>query len=248
MANDITMEELQAAHGKPVFAVGGEMVGAVEAVYFDKETSAPQWIGIGTQYIASKRVVVPVAGARADADGVHVPYARDLIADAPGVASDEITKEQERDIFSHYGLEEQAQTMIVEPEPVDEVEPAAAGVESVTRSEEELLIGKAEVEAGRVRLRKWVVTEPEAVDVELQRETVRVVRETIDEVVDAEIGEAEIEVPLRAEQPVVQKQTVAKERIVLEKGVETNVETVHEELRKERVEIEGDGVEEEPRG
>ena len=55
-----------------------------------------------------------------------------------------------------------------------------------------------------------------------------------------EIGEQEIEVPLHAEQPVVQKQAVAKERLSLERDVETERETVTDEVRKERVEVEGD--------
>jgi stress response protein YsnF len=56
-----------------------------------------------------------------------------------------------------------------------------------------------------------------------------------------EIGEEEVEVPLRAEQPVVEKQTVAKERVGLEKDVETETETVSEELRKERVDVDDAG-------
>ena len=109
------------------------------------------------------------------------------------------------------------------------------------RSEEELRVGKREVPAGTARLRKWVETQPVETDVELQRETVRVQREPIDQPVgDAEFGEQEIEVPLRAEEAVVQKQAVAKERVSLEKDVESERATVSDELRRERVELEGD--------
>ena len=46
--------------------------------------------------------------------------------------------------------------------------------------------------------------------------------------------------PLHAEKPVVQKQAVAKERVGLEKSVQSETETVQDEVRKERVEVEGD--------
>ncbi len=91
-------------------------------------------------------------------------------------------------------------------------------------------------------------TEPAQADVELKRETARVRRESIDRPVSgAEIREEEIEVPLRAEQAVVEKRTVAKERVGIEKNVETRHETVADEVRKERVEVEMDNVEERKR-
>jgi stress response protein YsnF len=59
-------------------------------------------------------------------------------------------------------------------------------------------------------------------------------------VADVGLGDQEIEVPLRGEQPVVEKQAVAKERVGIEKDVETERETVRNELRKERVEVDED--------
>ena len=46
--------------------------------------------------------------------------------------------------------------------------------------------------------------------------------------------------PLHREKPVVQKRAVAKERVGLEKDVQTEKQTVKDELKKERVEVEGD--------
>ena len=51
----------------------------------------------------------------------------------------------------------------------------------MTRSEEELLVGKARQETARVRLRKYVVTEQVQTTVPVQREEVRVEREPITE-------------------------------------------------------------------
>jgi uncharacterized protein (TIGR02271 family) len=118
--------------------------------------------------------------------------------------------------------------------------------EAMTRSEEELRVGTREREAGRVRLRKRVETEPVSETVTTRHETARVEREPItDANVDRamsgpEISEEEHEMRLTAEEAVVEKQTVPKERVRLEKDVVEEDETITDELRKERIEAEGD--------
>jgi stress response protein YsnF len=82
--------------------------------------------------------------------------------------------------------------------------------------------------------------------VPVRREHARVEREPItDENIDeamrgAEISEAEHEVTLTEEEPVVEKRTVPKERVRLDKDVETGEEQVSKQVRKERIEVEGD--------
>ena len=55
-----------------------------------------------------------------------------------------------------------------------------------------------------------------------------------------EISEEEHEVTLYEEEPVVEKRTVPKERVRLGKDVTSDEETVSEEVRRERIETEGD--------
>jgi uncharacterized protein (TIGR02271 family) len=111
---------------------------------------------------------------------------------------------------------------------------------SLVRNEEELKVGTRAVEAGRARLRKWVETESVSTDVPVRRETARVVREPVDRATTgAEIGEREVEMKLMREEPVVEKQTVARERVSLERQVEDSTERVEDTLSKERVEVEG---------
>jgi uncharacterized protein (TIGR02271 family) len=118
--------------------------------------------------------------------------------------------------------------------------------DAMTRSEEELRVGTAERESGRARLRKWVETEEVDETVPVRRETARVEREPItDENVDEamsgpEISETEHEVTLHEEEPVVEKRTVPKERVRLEKDTETDEQQVSETVRKERIEQERD--------
>ena len=240
---------LDEMRGEPVYDSTGDKIGKVEEIYYDQETRVPEWVGIGTGFFGTKRVLVPVKGAQVYEDGLMVGFSKDQVKDSPDVDGEEISPECEADLAAYYGLgysKERSRTGLTEGGR----RPGARGEEeqSVTRAEEELQVGTRPVEAGKARLRKWVETEPVALDVELRREVARVTREPIDQPVgEHDFGEEEVEVPLHAERPVVQKQAVAKERVGLEKDVERETETVEDEVRKERVEIEGDDLEQERR-
>ena len=250
MPQTMSIETLTAQRGQTVYSSDGEKIGSVEEIFIDQETSRPEWIGLGTGFFGTKRVLVPVEGADVREDGIYVPYAKSQVKDTPDIDSEEISQEQEQELYAHYGLSYSyapSGTGLPEGGPSADVTPGTemprgtTGEEQVVRSEEELVVGKRETEAGRARLSKWVETEPVTADVELKHERARVTREPIDEPVSgSDIGEQEIEVPLRSEEAVVQKETVAKERIGLEKDVETERETVADEVRKERVDVEGD--------
>ena len=118
--------------------------------------------------------------------------------------------------------------------------------DAMTRSEEQLQVGKTEQEAGRARLRKYVVTEQETVTVPVRKEKAVLDREPITEGnVDAAtagsaITEEEHEVVLHEERPVVDKHVEAVERVHLGTETTTEEQTVSDEVRKERIEVEGD--------
>ena len=241
-----TMEDVSASRGQPVYSQEGEKIGTVEEIFYDYETRNPEWLGIGTGFLGTKRAIVPLAGADKREDGLYVPYSKEQVQNSPDVDEEEISEDTERALYEHYGVpysEARSDTVLAEGAPATaEAElTAREGEGTVTRHEEELRVGKRQMEAGRARLRKWVETEPVAEDVELRRERARVTRQPVDQPAAAgEIGEEEVEVALRREEPVVQKETVARERVGLEKDVETERETVGDEVRKERVEVEGD--------
>jgi uncharacterized protein (TIGR02271 family) len=116
------------------------------------------------------------------------------------------------------------------------------GDDAMTRSEERLNVDTRTEEAGRARLRKYVVTEQQQVDVPVRREEVRLEREPITEGNRGDafdgpaITESEHEVTLRAERPVVETEAVPVERVRLGKETVTDQETVGGEVRKERIE------------
>jgi uncharacterized protein (TIGR02271 family) len=242
MNSQVTMDRLAELHGSPVFDQSGDKIGKVEEIYYDEATNRAEWIGIGTGFLGTKRVLVPVEGAEASDEGVTVPYAKDMVKDSPDIDSDPIDPAAEQALHSYYGTAHQGVGAAGASDSERDRQTGVGNVDeqAVTRSEEELRVGKRSVDAGSVRLRKWVETEPVQATINLTRETVHVNREPIGEVVTgAEIGEQTIEIPLRDEEAVVDKQVVAKERISLDRDAEERTETVGDELRKERVEIEG---------
>ncbi len=248
----LTMAQLEQMQGETVYSSEGEKIGTVEEVFYDEQTNAPEWIGIGTGFLGTKRVLVPIEGAALGDDGITVPYAKEQVKDSPDVDGDEIGQDTEGELYAHYGLaysERRSETGLPEGgrgRAIDqglsrEDDHDRGDTPSVVRSEEELEVGTRQVESGSVRLRKWVETEDANLDVKLKRETAKVTRQPMDEVVSgAEIGEEEIEMPLHREEAVVQKQVVGKERITLEKDTETETETVSDEVRKERVDVDED--------
>ena len=113
--------------------------------------------------------------------------------------------------------------------------------DAMTLSEERVQVGTQRREAGKARLRKYVVTENVTKTVPVSREEVRVEREPItdanvgDATSGANISEEEHEVTLHEEVPVVQKETVPTERVRLGTETVTDETTVTEEVRKEQV-------------
>lgn len=122
---------------------------------------------------------------------------------------------------------------------------ATAGDEaSVVRHEERLNVGTQKREAGHARLRKYVVTDHETVDVPVEREEVTVERTPINDtnarVDNGTIGEEEVDVTLHEERPVVQKEAVAVEEVGLNKQTVQETQRVEADVRKEQVDVETD--------
>ncbi len=119
--------------------------------------------------------------------------------------------------------------------------------DSMTRSEERVNIGTEKREAGRARLRKYVVTEEVTKTVPVTREEVVLEREPITDA-NAEaagdgpaISEEEHEVVLHEEQVVVDKETVPVERVRMGTESVTEQREVSEQVRKEQIDTEGTG-------
>ncbi|MEV3926826.1 PRC and DUF2382 domain-containing protein [Actinomadura coerulea] len=119
-------------------------------------------------------------------------------------------------------------------------EGAEAPMTEITRSEEQMRIGTERHEAGRVRVRKWIETETVEQTIPVSHEEIRIDREPIaggrpDPKVT--IAEADQEIILYEERPVISKETVPVERVRLRTEQVQDEQTVRGELRKERIEV-----------
>lgn len=113
--------------------------------------------------------------------------------------------------------------------------------EGVVRHEERVNVGTERRESGKARLRKYVVTEQQQVDVPVSREEVNVTREPMNErASNVTLGEQTETVTLHEERPVVDKETVAVERVGLDVDEVRDTERVQTEVAHEEVEVEVD--------
>jgi uncharacterized protein (TIGR02271 family) len=247
------IQELTTMRGRPVYTSDGEKLGDFEEIYHDEATGEPEWMRVKSStlggILGTKHFLVPLAGAEFQDGGepaIRVPYSKDRVQDAPDVEGDWISEEEERRLYNYYGLqvsERHSETQLPESgtQEAHQHPVTQHGDVSVSRHQEELQVGKRDVEYGRVRLRKWVETEPVTEEVELRRETAFVERQPVNRPASgAAIGEEEVEMSLHREEPVVSKETVEREQITVHPEEETEEETVHGEVRREHVEVEGD--------
>ncbi len=114
--------------------------------------------------------------------------------------------------------------------------------EVIPLSEETLQVGKREVDRGSTRIRRYVVERPVDEQIRLRNETVSVFRRPVTGT--AAVGadafrDHEIVVTETAEEAVVGKTAHVVEEVVVQKGVQERVETVHDTVRREEVEIDG---------
>ena len=249
--------------GADVYDNDGSKIGTAGQVYLDDQTGSPEWISVRTGLFGKKESFVPLNEASFSGDRVDVPFGKDKVKDAPQLEPDGYLSPAEEDtLYSYYGFSSTAGRLDTGSDTgyattthsgdhdrdTDTVRLVVrdSGDDAMTRSEERLTAGTRTEEAGKARLRKYVVTEDQQVTVPVSREEVRLEREPItDSNRDAalsgpEISEAEHEVTLKAERPVVNTETVAVERVRLGKETVTDQETVSGQVRKEAIEFEGD--------
>ena len=107
--------------------------------------------------------------------------------------------------------------------------------------EEQLSVGKRDVNHGRVRVRSYVVEKPVSEQVNLRNETVQVERKSVDRPVgatDAMFQDRVIEAEEHAEEAVVGKEARVREEITLKKTSEDKTRTVSDTVRSTKVDIE----------
>lgn len=237
----------------------GDRIGKVGQVYLNDETGEPEWVTVSTGLFGTRESFAPFYNARADNGELRLAVTKQQVKDAPNIDADEHLEDAEQNTLYQYyaGRLGQATSPADAGQSTGAADQGAEGRDvsgpatddAMTRSEERLHVGTESVPAGRVRLRKYVVTENVTTTVPVSHEEVRVEREPItDENRDAAlsgpgISEEEHEVTLSAERPVVEKEAVPVERVRLGTETVTEQREVSEQVRKEQIdepEVESD--------
>jgi uncharacterized protein (TIGR02271 family) len=124
---------------------------------------------------------------------------------------------------------------------------AAEGDVRIPVVEEELQVGKRQVQRGGVRLYTRVTERPVEETVRLRDEEVHVERRPVDRPAsEADLAankEGTIEVTETDEEPVVRKQARVVEEVVVSKDVQEHTETVQDRARRTEVDVEPRGAE-----
>jgi len=257
-------EQLQSMIGQNAVDADGDKIGKIGQIYLDDSTGEPQWVTVSTGLLGTKESFAPLYGSRSEGGNLVLAVSKSMVKDAPNVENDGHLEESEvQALFQYYSgyLGNQGTVGTTGRSDLDEGavgqgrEDLTTGTvghdtsgpntdDAMTRSEERLQVGTQNVETGRARLRKYIVTEDVTQTVPVSREEVRIEREPITEanrdqaMAGADLTEEEHEVTLHAERPVVQKETVPVERVRLATETVTDNETVTEQVRKEQIEEE----------
>jgi uncharacterized protein (TIGR02271 family) len=258
--------EVLSWRGQDAVDSDGDKIGKIEEIYLDAESNEPEWALVNTGLFGTKRSFVPLRNASPSGDGITVGFDKDTVKNAPKVDPDgRLSREEEAELYRHYSLDysdtgysdtsgsgtgrsDMSGTSGVSDTDTGHDVSGPNTDDAMTRSEEELRVGKTERETGRARLKKYVVEEEVTQTVPVRREEVRVEREPItDANVDAAtdgpaISEEEHEVVLHAEEPVAEKRAVPKERVRLDKDVHEEERQVGDTVRKERIDVDDEGA------
>jgi uncharacterized protein (TIGR02271 family) len=254
----INEQQLSSVIGSTAIGADGKL-GTIGEVYLDDETGRPEWATVRTGLFGTKESFVPLAEADLSGSDLRLPYDKDKVKHAPHVDTDgHLSPAEEAELYRYYGIgsgngaeftDTTTTTGTVGRDTTGTVGHDTSGPttdNAMTRSEEHLNVGTQRVEAGRARLRKYVVTENVTQTVPVSHEEVVLEREPI---TDANIGNAldgpaiseeEHEVVLHAERPVVAKEAVPVERVRLDTETVTEQQTVTDTVRKEQIELDGD--------
>jgi uncharacterized protein (TIGR02271 family) len=239
--------------GRTAIDPSGDKIGKVGQVYLDDQTGSPTWVTVSTGLMGTKESFAPLYGASEHGDDLVLAVTKDQVKGAPKVDADgHVGETEQAALYDYYG-----DVLGARKGPRHAAgktggpgrDKSGPNTDSaMTRSEEQLRVGTESVESGRARLRKYVVTENVTQTVPVSHEEVRIEREPI---TDANVGaaaegpaisEEEHEVTLHAERPVVAKEAVPVERVRLDTETVTEQETVGDTVRKEEIEIDGDGT------
>jgi len=220
----------------------GKRIGHVSGLWVDAQNQV-EFVGVKTTWLVGRTHIFPAQGMQVNhgREIIRAPYTEEIVKNAPtfdpGAELAEAEQQQVFNYYQRYGLQRTSAR--------SQQQQAGRTAEEVTipLSEEQLKVGKRQVEAGGVRLRKIVRTEPVQQGVELRREEIKIERVPGQgaQPSDKSFSGQDIYIPLRKEEAVIAKEGVVREQVRVRKTAETEQKNISEQVRKEDVEIEESG-------
>lgn len=237
--------QLEHVKGLPVVTSDGFEVGIIDDVFIDKSGEA-KWAKVETDLGIEH---VPLVQASIEDDAVVLNYDSEKVMNAPQVDND--NEDYAKRTIDYYNtapesLEdnpEQNEGEDVEDAVVDRVSDSVHEDVAVALHKEEVGVEKRTVDAGRVRLKKFIVENTVQVPVTLREERARLVVDPLDEKedqgsIDAQMSEDIQEVVLKREVAVINKQVIAMGRARVETFEEERDVQIPAIVREERAELE----------
>jgi len=193
---DVEPRELM---GATLYGPGKEKIGTIGQVYLDDMTRRPEWATVSTGLFGRRESFVPLDDAERTDDGVVVPFDKDTIKDAPNVEPDlgHISPEEEAKLDEYYQRRASRSSADTETDTDrdddDDVVYEQYENGGRDREEDDLLLGTqsssgsaeeagfAGGTGGEPRLRRWVETDYESVEVPVRRERVALGDEDTDD-------------------------------------------------------------------
>lgn len=222
--------------GWKVISADGREVGEIEELIGDTNTRKVRYLECDLDedelgLDRERNALIPVGFARLEESEKKVFL--------EGISADEVI-----------GMPATISDLGVEGEPRYEAatEREVEGEFRMTRSEEELEVGKRKVETGDVVLSKHVESEHVSRPVTRMHEEVEIERRPVEggmRAGEAEFEEEEIRIPLREEELEVRKRPEVKEELVVKKRPVVEEEEIEADLRRERIDVEEHGEVEE---
>src|SRR5688572_1904744 len=163
-------------------------MGKVDDLFMDAN-DRPEYIGVKMGFLGTHSTLIPFEMATVDDERKTIVLSTDKETAKNGPSFDddrEITSEFEIEVYAYYGLQQTASTE--ERGAYSDYSGTTSGTDvderdelRVQRTEEELVAGTREVEAGQVIVRKRVVTDRERIEVPTRHEEVTVERVPVSE-------------------------------------------------------------------
>ena len=235
-------EGWDAFHGYSVIDKDGARIGHLAGTWADNRGET-RYLAVRTGWIFGRTHVVPVQAIHLDKATrvVVVPYSEAHVKSAPECEpGHSISGPLEEAITQHYGLQTRRETTGRRAFGTGTPDQRTAENVTIPLAEERVVLGKREVEAGGIRLRKVIRTEVVHQPIELRREEI-----IIERVLGPEGGpsatnvfnEEVIFVPIHREEPIIAKEARIREEVRVRKTARLEHKDIEEHVRKEDIEV-----------